>query len=91
MDKYVIGTIGDMDIPLNAKDKGERSLNAYITGTSYEQIQRYRDEVLNAKPEDIRKLADPFRAALDKDNICVIGSESAIDENKELFMNIESL
>ena len=91
MDKYVIGTIGDMDIPLNARDKGERSLNAYITGVEYEDIQKNRDEVLAAKPEDIRKLSDAFKAALDTDNICVIGAESAIEENSEMFMNIQSL
>lgn len=85
MTKYVIGTIGAMDTPLTPCAKGIRSTGMYIRGISYEDLQRERLQVINATVEDIRALAEPMRAALAQHNICVVGSEEKIKEDKDLF------
>lgn len=91
MTKYIIGTFSALDTPMNPEAKGSRSLSAYLEGITYEQIQKERDEILNAQPEDIRRLADLVEAVLKKDSICVIGNENMIKESADLFENVEKL
>ena len=91
MTKYIIGTFSALDTPMNPEAKGSRSLSAYLEGITYEQIQKERDEILNAQPEDIRRLADLVEAVLKKDSICVIGNENMIKESAGLFENVEKL
>lgn len=91
MTKYIIGTISSVDTPLNPSAKGGRSLTAYLSGITYEDIQRDRDQVLSATVEDIRNLADLVKSVIDADNICVIGNETKIEENKDLFFTTLNL
>lgn len=91
MTKYIIGTFSALDTPMNPEAKGSRSLSAYLEGITYEQIQKERNEILNAQPEDIRRLADLVEAVLKKDSICVIGNENMIKESARLFENVEKL
>ena len=91
MTKYIIGTFSALDTPMNPEAKGSRSLSAYLEGITYEQIQKERNEILNAQPEDIRRLADLVQAVLKKDSICVIGNENMIKESAGLFENVEKL
>lgn len=91
MTKYIIGTFSALDTPMNPEAKGSRSLSAYLEGITYEQIQKERNEILNAQPEDIRRLADLVETVLNKDSICVIGNENMIKESAGLFENVEKL
>lgn len=91
MTKYIIGTFSALDTPMNPEAKGSRSLSAYLEGITYEQIQKERNEILNAQPEDVRRLADLVEAVLKKDSICVIGNENMIKESAGLFENVEKL
>jgi Zn-dependent M16 (insulinase) family peptidase len=91
MTKFVIGTISDFDTPLTPRIAGTRSMNAFISGLTYEQVQQERNEVLAAQPSDIRALAPLMREALSGVALCVIGSESKIDESRALFKSTETL
>ena len=91
MTKYIIGTFSALDTPMNPGAKGSRSMSAYLEGITYEQIQKERNEILNAQPEDIRRLAELVEAVLKKDSICVIGNENMIKESAGLFENVEKL
>lgn len=91
MTKYIIGTISDVDMPLNPAAKGSRSFTAYMNELTEESIQKERDEILNATAEDIRKIAEPIRAVLSQDCICVVGSEEMVEQNRDLFKEIKNL
>lgn len=91
MTKYIIGTISSMDTPLNARAKGMRSLSAWMTGVTEEQVQKERDEVLGCGIEEIRALAPYLKAMLSQNHICVIGNEEKLEEQKDLFEMTESL
>ncbi len=91
MVKYVIGTISGLDTPRTPRAKGESSITAYLTGITEEDMQKQRDEILNVTKEDIRNLADIVKAILDDGNICVIGNENKIEENKDLFLEVKQL
>ena len=64
MTKYIIGTISDMDTPLTPNGVGSRSLNAWLSGVTYEMLRRERGQVLSADQEAIRALADPVEEIL---------------------------
>ena len=91
MTKYIIGTFGSLDTPMNPEAKGNRSMSAYLQHIAYEDIQKERDDILNATPEDIRKLADVIAAILEDDCFCVVGNENAIRAESGLFMSIQNL
>ena len=91
MTKYIIGTVSSMDTPLTPSMRGMRGLSAYMTGITYEVLQNDRNQVLNASCEDIRALADVIDACMKQGHLCVVGNETAIEENKELFDKIEGL
>lgn len=83
--KYIIGTVSELDTPLTPSGKGSRSLSAYLNKMSEEELQRERNEVLNAGQEDIRALAPIIEAILAEDCICVIGNEEKLQEEKDMF------
>ncbi|MBR1623285.1 MAG: insulinase family protein, partial [Pseudobutyrivibrio sp.] len=91
MTKYIIGTVSGMDTPLTPSQRGLRGLNCYLTGVTIEDLQKLRDEVLDATVEDIRALATPVDAAMEQRYICVVGNESVIEANSELFTVVENL
>lgn len=90
MNKYIIGTISNLDQPMTPASKGDRSMNLYMNHVSAEMIRRERAQVLDATQEDIRALAGVVEAMLAADQICVIGSEEKIEEEKELFETVTS-
>ena len=85
MTKYVIGTVSGLDMPLTPRSAGVRSMNAYITGTTLEELQEIRDRILAADVQDIRALAPYMEAILENSAVCVIGNEEKIRSEKELF------
>lgn len=91
MTKYIIGTISDIDQPMTPQAKGSRSMNLYMNHVSAEMIQKERMEILSATQEDIRALADVARAVLANDQVCVIGNEAKIEEEKDVFMTVRNL
>lgn len=91
MDQYVIGAVSDMDTPLTPSARGDVSLNAWFSGITEEMLQKERDQVLNARPEDIRELSGLVKAVMDQGNLCVVGSETAVEQCVGLFKRVENL
>ncbi len=91
MDKYVIGAISELDVPMTPSTLGYVSMASYLSGITQEQIQKERDEVLAATDQDIRALTGIVRSAMSQDQICVVGSETAIREAEDAFTTIENL
>ena len=91
MTQYIIGAISDMDTPMNPAAHGLFSLSAYMTGVTQEMLQKERDELIAATPEDIRGLAAYIEAFMSEDNLCVVGNAEKIKEESALFMKVENL
>ena len=89
--KYIIGTFSTLDTPLTPQAKGRRSLSMYLAKITEEELQKERSQVLNVSIEDIRACHKMIAAMLQAGNICVIGNEARITENKELFKEVKSL
>lgn len=91
MTKYIIGTVSNLDTPLNPNAKGARSMAAWLQGLSEETVQRERDQVLTCESKDIRALAPYLRAILSQNHLCVIGNEAKLEEQRQLFDTIRNL
>ena len=91
MVKFIIGTIGDIDTPMNPAAKGTRSFGAYICNTDYESLKKERGQVLDCNVERIRELAPLVRCAMDENYFCVVGSSKEINKESELFDKIQPL
>ena len=91
MTKYVIGTIGNIDTPRTPAQEGSRDIAHYLSVLTDEDIQKTRDQILDATVEDIRALASPVRAAMDQNHLCVIGNEDKVRAAAALFDKVESL
>lgn len=61
------------------------SLNAWFSKVTEEDMQRERQEILNAQPKDIRELAGIVDAMMEQNRICVVGSEEKIEQEKKVF------
>ena len=88
MNKYIIGTMSNIDQPMTPSAKGDRSFNLYMNKVSTETIKKERLQILEAGQEDIRKLADVVEAVMKAGQVCVIGSEEKIEEAKDMFKNV---
>lgn len=91
MTKFIIGTVSSMDMPLTPSDAGARSFGMYITGTTYDELKQTRLQVLETDIEAVRKCASLTEAILAQKNICVIGNEKNIENNKEMFGEVKNL
>ncbi len=89
--KYIIGTFSSLDTPLTPQAKGKRSLSMYLGGVTEEDLQKERRQVLGVTIEDIRGCHKYITAMLNAGNICVIGNEGKINENKEMFKEVKNL
>lgn len=91
MNKFIIGTISNIDRPMNPSAKGSRSMNLYMNRVTADMIRTERSQILDADQADIRELAKVLEAMLKEHSLCVIGSEEKIEENKEMFMEVKTL
>lgn len=89
--KYIIGTFSTLDAPLTPQSNGKRSFSMYLAGISEMELQKERDQVLNITVADIRVLYKTVKAIIDAGYICVIGNESKVEENRELFKEVKNL
>ena len=91
MRKFIIGAVSGVDVPLEASDKGARSLSAWLTHTSYEKLEKNRYELLHADVETIRSLYGIVDVVVHSGLRCVVGNAGKIQENKDMFQKIEPL
>ena len=91
LSKLIIGTISNLDTPLTARIKGMRNTHYYLKNTSYEKLKKIRYEVLNVTVDDIRSLAGLMDIICKENNMCTVGNEAKITEEKEVFDVVTSL
>ncbi|ODJ63060.1 insulinase family protein [Brochothrix thermosphacta] len=91
MTKYIIGTMGGMDMPLSPRQEGARAVARHQKSLTVKDIQKTRDEILSTTAEDIREMAQMFADALEDAKICVFGNNEKIQENIDLFDSVRDI
>jgi Zn-dependent M16 (insulinase) family peptidase len=89
--KYIIGTFSTLDAPLTPQSNGKRSMSMYMAGISEVDLIKEREEILNVTVEDIRVLSKTVKSVTDAGYICVIGNETKVAQNSELFKEVKTL
>ena len=91
MTRYIIGTMSGKDAPKTPRAWGQIAKGIYFSRVTAEMRQKARDQILDATADDIRALAPIIEAVLSDDQICVIGSETAMQKNEDLFDKVQPL
>ncbi|WP_196594538.1 insulinase family protein [Pectinatus sottacetonis] len=91
MNKYIIGTISNLDTPLTPAAKGKSAAAAYIRNTTDAAVQKTRDEVLSIRQADIKALAPMIKTCLADSAICVIGNEDKLEKHKDIFKSLHNI
>ncbi len=89
--KSIIGAISAIDTPLTPYQRGLKGTSAYFAGVTDADMLAERKAILNAKPEDIKKLAPMIKAALSDNQRCVVGNKAMIDKASDIYTKIEAL
>jgi hypothetical protein len=76
--KSIIGVIGQIDHYQLPDAKGFTSTLRWLIDETDESLQRYRDEVLSATPEDFRAFGAALDALAAQAHVVVVGSPEAI-------------
>jgi Zn-dependent M16 (insulinase) family peptidase len=91
LEKYIIGTISNKDVPISVFVKGEVADNFYFSHISHDQQQKERDQILGTDLADLKAFISMLEEILDQNIICVLGSEEAIRQDADLFMEVRSV
>jgi Zn-dependent M16 (insulinase) family peptidase len=82
LSQAIIGTIGDMDSSLSPDQKGFTQMQRWLVNESSEYRQAYRNQILDAKPEDFKAFGERLKAMKDP-STAVISSQAAFEAAKE--------
>ena len=91
MDKFIIGTMSNIDMPLTPKMKGNVAAECWLKGITLADRQKSRDQILSTRQQDIRDLAKIVEDCMRENNLCVFGNEEKLKENKDCFGNLISV
>ena len=88
LNKYVIGTISGMDVPLTNTMRLDKAAVQYLKQLPDNLRQRIRNEVLQVTNADLQKLGQVVEDMLSDGLICVVGGKQPIEANKDLFSKL---
>ena len=91
MTKYILGTFGEIDTPMNPSAKGSRSLDCYLRGVDEKRLTDNRLAMLNTYKEDIRALTPIIEAIINAEYLCVIGNSDKITSEQDIFDKVVNL
>ncbi len=83
--KFKIGALGNKQLVLHNRDKGELARSMYFRGVTYEMREKRYEELVNTNTVDLRKMKDVFKEVLLNPSVCVIASTNGIDKTKIEF------
>ena len=90
LEKAIIGTISDNQLPTTPLGEGVVAIDCAITDRTKEDRQSKRDKILNTTIEDLRKHASLIRDVMNQDCQVAVGNEK-IKECTELFNEVYSV
>jgi Zn-dependent M16 (insulinase) family peptidase len=92
INKFIIGTISSIDMPLPPLSVAKREYNAFKSNISYEDRMTARKQILSVTADKIKSTAKMFeKLKNDQNYLCAIASKSAIEKNGDFFKKIKYL
>ncbi|MBU5425222.1 insulinase family protein [Tissierella pigra] len=90
-EKFIISSLAEYYVPVSNLSKGNTADYYYFTGVKAEDLNKELTEILNTKPEDMKKFAEIIEKGLKENNIVTVGNEKIIKDNKDFFNSIKNL
>jgi Zn-dependent M16 (insulinase) family peptidase len=88
--KAIIGTIGDLDAYLLPDAKGFTAMRWFLLGTTDEERQKIRDEVLGTTVDDFHQFGEYLDQGKDHGVIAALGSEESI-RSTGIFQDVKKV
>ena len=79
LDKFIISTIGGMEPLLSANQEARLADDRWFAGQSYADARRERQQILQAKKEDLLNWCDVLDHFAQKGAVCVVGYAEALN------------
>lgn len=90
LEKAIIGTMSNKQLPLSSKAVGKYAINCTLTGKSQEDRQQIINDILSTSLEDLRGFSNLIKDVLEIDCQAVAGNKKALDY-PELFTNTKNV
>ena len=90
-EKFIISSLAEYYVPMSNIQKGNMADHYYIMGIKTEDLNRELKEILDTKPQDMKKFAEMIEKGLKDNNIVTVGNEKVIKDNKDFFNSIKNL
>lgn len=87
LERIIISSIADRELPDTPLGVGRRAINCYLNGKDLEYRQNIRDEILSTTVMDLRNYSDLFKYCFDKNTYSVVGGEF-LESNVNIFDKI---
>lgn len=87
----IIGTISGLDTPLTPSMENAKILTMHFSELSHADEMQTRAEILDTKPEDIRKMSKLYEQVLSSDYICTVGAKKTIQDNEAFFLKLKEI
>ena len=88
-EKFIISSLAEYYVPVSSIQKGNEADYYYLMGIKTEDLNRELKEILNTKPQDMKKFAEMIEKGLKDNNIVTVGNEKVIKDNKGFFNSIK--
>ena len=89
--RFIIGTVADMDMPYTPPKRMYTALNRFYTGTTLDDVQRERTEVLSVTNEQLRAFGPMIRDVLKQNYRASVASETKAKECADFFDTVRPL
>ncbi|OON99469.1 MAG: peptidase M16 [Epulopiscium sp. Nele67-Bin004] len=86
--QYLIGTISSLDFPFTPYTEGACGQLYYLTSVTKADLQKSRDEMFATTKETLQSFGKLIKDVTDKNQYCVFGNTTSIEENKDIFSTI---
>jgi presequence protease len=88
MDKYILGTLQELDAPKVGQAAHDAALANYLGGYTKEKQKQLRRDAIATEAKDIRAKAALVKAVTDKHFICTVGNSEKIKAAKDMFSTV---
>jgi hypothetical protein len=89
VDRFIIGAVNTTDKPLKQGEYNALAVRRYYAGSTRELLDRRREEMLSAKPKDIREIGEKLNLAIKEGCSCSVGNGDKLKASgifKEIVM-----
>lgn len=88
---FKISAMARLEQVLHKKDLTSLMQKYYFVGTTYDSIKKIKSEIIETTLSDLKSYGKSIKDAILNGSTCVIGQESKIEEEKDLFNVIRNL